>query len=145
MSNSFSKLSTPTLSTLSLDNKPLLTFTDFKNFKIDQDDNETDVAFHNRAVDVWEDILQDSDELESEDQIDWLIHKHMIENQFEDPSKPYFVVPDCDECWCTEAIGTYGEQNIALCEDCRDEKGFCSCGDIKEECMICCDDDEDDD
>ena len=43
----------------------------------------------------------------------------------------------CSSCWCDKAIGTYGDDEAPLCEDCKVEGGFCSCGGKKEECPLC--------
>jgi len=41
---------------------------------------------------------------------------------------------DCSHCWTDKANGTYGEDEEALCEECRDENGYCSCGKLSEDC-----------
>lgn len=45
-------------------------------------------------------------------------------------------------CECGEkACGTYGPDNKELCEECRDDEGWCSCGNKEEECDVCGEDD----
>ena len=52
----------------------------------------------------------------------------------------------CDKhfvCKCGEkAFGTYGEENKPLCEEHKEEEGYCGCGDTKAECDLCAEDEE---
>ena len=43
----------------------------------------------------------------------------------------------CDDCECDDATGVYGINELRLCEDCRDELGYCCCGVM--ECEKDCD------
>jgi hypothetical protein len=46
----------------------------------------------------------------------------------------------CATCDDKQVVGTYGPNNTPLCGDCRDIGGFCSCGDMADECG--CEEDE---
>ena len=41
---------------------------------------------------------------------------------------------ECSHCWTDKAIGTYADDEEALCEECRDKGGYCSCGKLSKEC-----------
>jgi len=45
-------------------------------------------------------------------------------------------IPVCSICY-DPSVGTYGPSNEPLCGDCRDEEGFCSCGDVLKDCDAC--------
>jgi hypothetical protein len=126
------------------------TFDEFKKSGIKKNQIETDTEFNKRCIDVWNTMCEDADKYgnidvpdgEICDEEDYFNCEDDIERKIEDAVE--FIdeeMKHCDECYCGDVAGTYGEHSERLCEDCRDEKGFCSCGEIKEECMTCCEDD----